>query len=581
MVHSRRFWILCLLALTACGAATVVVLRLQAGPAGAASVARTPRPPSRVAPRRPRAVPATIAAAQWVQASGLRADIAQVQRTTGGQVGVAVRPLGGGASINAGTLQSGTAWSTMKVPVILARYRLAESRGESTAALTARATAAVTQSDNAAVLSLFEDIVVQLGGVVPASRYIQQGLRAAGDATTEINTVPPAGGFSTFGQTQWSLDAGMRFFRALADSCLSPLDASRELLELMGEITPSQRWGLGQAPFAADAVRFKGGWGPDPTGRYLVRQFGVITAPNGRGIVVALIAKPADGTFASGIADLNELADAVAGAVNPAAAPGPTPCAAAATPGTAAVTTATATASTATPPSTPASLPLAGRTITVDPGHNGGNFEAPSIINRLVYDGNGYKPCNTTGTAAPDGYRETDFNWDVALRLRRVLLAAGAHVVMTRSSNTGVGPCINERAAIGNRGHSAAVVSIHADGGPTNGSGFAIQVPAMIPSGANDAILAPSHRLGLDMRTELLGIGLHTSTYDGHDGIAPRTDLGGLNLSRVPIVLVEVGNMQNRADEAPMQTPAYRERVAHALADGVERFLGSPAPVTR
>jgi len=235
--------------------------------------------------------------------------------------------------------------------------------------------------------------------------------------------------------------------------------------------------------------------------------------------------------------------------------------------------TSTTSTTTTAPPPAPAPAPLAGKVITIDPGHNGGNFDAPSIINRLVNDGNGFKPCNTTGTAAPDGYRETDFNWDVALRLRRILQVAGARVVMTRSSNTGVGPCITERAAIANRAHSDAAVSIHADGGPTNGSGFAVLVPAPIPSGANDAILAPSHRLALDVRSELLGIGLHESTYDGIDGIAPRTNLGGLNLSRVPVVLVEVANMQNLADEAPMETPAYRERVAHALARSLERFV--------
>ncbi len=220
-------------------------------------------------------------------------------------------------------------------------------------------------------------------------------------------------------------------------------------------------------------------------------------------------------------------------------------------------------------------LPLAGRTITVDPGHNGGNFSHPQTIARLVPDGNGEKECDTTGTAAPDGYRETDFNWSVAMRLRAILRAAGARVVMTRTGNSGVGPCVNERAAIGNRAHSDAAISIHADGGPPGGSGFAVLVPAAIPSGADRPILAPSRRLGGDVRAALLSIGLHTSTYDGHDGIAPRTDLGGLNLSRVPKVFIEVANMQNRADEAPMERPSYRERVAHALAEALERFVAA------
>jgi len=75
------------------------------------------------------------------------------------------------------------------------------------------------------------------------------------------------------------------------------------------------------------------------------------------------------------------------------------------------------------------------------------------------------------------------------------------------------------------------------------------------------------------LRTSLLNAGLHTSTYDGVDGLAPRTDLGGLNLSRVPKVFVEVANMQNAADEAPMERPAFRELVARALLAGLERFL--------
>ena len=229
-------------------------------------------------------------------------------------------------------------------------------------------------------------------------------------------------------------------------------------------------------------------------------------------------------------------------------------------------------------PATPAPAgapiqPLSGRVITLDPGHNGGNFSHPLEIGRLVNDGNGEKECDTTGTAAPDGYREADFNWSVAVRLRALLLGAGAHVVMTRQSNTGVGPCITQRAAIGNRAHSDAAISIHADGGPPGGSGFAVLTPAPIPSRANQAIIAPSLRLAVALRSSLERMGLHPSTYDGVDGIAPRTDLGGLNLSRVPKVFVEVANMQNAADEAPMERPAFRELIARALLAGLERFL--------
>ncbi len=222
----------------------------------------------------------------------------------------------------------------------------------------------------------------------------------------------------------------------------------------------------------------------------------------------------------------------------------------------------------------PSQKPLSGRVITIDPGHNGGNFTHPGEIGRLVNDGNGEKECDTTGTAAPDGYREADFNWSVALRLRGLLLAAGARVVMTRTSNTGVGPCITERAAIGNHAHSDAAISIHADGGPRHGSGFAILIPAPIPSRANQAIIRPSLRLAVALRTSLSRMGLHPSTYDGVDGLAPRSDLGGLNLSRVPKVFVEIANMQDAADEAPLERPAFRAGLARSLFTGLERFVG-------
>ena len=52
---------------------------------------------------------------------------------------------------------------------------------------------------------------------------------------------------------------------------------------------------------------------------------------------------------------------------------------------------------------------------------------------------------------------------------------------MTRSDNSGWGPCINERAAIGNRADADAAISIHADGGPADGRGFHVIYPPSLP----------------------------------------------------------------------------------------------------
>jgi N-acetylmuramoyl-L-alanine amidase len=220
-----------------------------------------------------------------------------------------------------------------------------------------------------------------------------------------------------------------------------------------------------------------------------------------------------------------------------------------------------------------AAAPLAGRTIVIDPGHNGGNYAHPREIGRLVDAGTLRKPCDTTGTQTAGGYTEAAYNLDVALRLARVLRADGARVVLTRTTNTGWGPCITERAAIGNRAGADAAISIQADGGPASGRGFHVIYPPSIPR-LTDDIAAASKRLAIEVRNAFAsGTGEPYSTYVGARGLDVRSDLGGLNLSNVPKVFVETGNMRNAVDARRLETAGYRQQEAEALASGIAAFL--------
>ncbi len=71
-------------------------------------------------------------------------------------------------------------------------------------------------------------------------------------------------------------------------------------------------------------------------------------------------------------------------------------------------------------------------------------------------------------------------------------MSEGAEVTLTRKNDTGVGPCITERAAIANRMHADATLSIHADGAAESGHGFHVIVPE--PVGKNEEIVDDSHR---------------------------------------------------------------------------------------
>ncbi|MBN9619647.1 MAG: N-acetylmuramoyl-L-alanine amidase, partial [Actinobacteria bacterium] len=177
------------------------------------------------------------------------------------------------------------------------------------------------------------------------------------------------------------------------------------------------------------------------------------------------------------------------------------------------------------PPSSSATS--TGVTVVLNPGHNGGNAADPAAINRQVPAGFGeYKACDTTGTNTDAGYTEHAFNWDVALRVRAILVAHGIRVVMTRPNDTGIGPCVDQRAAIGNQPDVAAVVSIHADGAPASGHGFHVNQDSQRPDGATAAVAGDSIKLGEAIHAALVrSSGLVPSTYIGQDGYYYRSDL--------------------------------------------------------
>jgi N-acetylmuramoyl-L-alanine amidase len=191
----------------------------------------------------------------------------------------------------------------------------------------------------------------------------------------------------------------------------------------------------------------------------------------------------------------------------------------------------------------------------------------------LVNAGTLTKPCDNSGTQTAAGYTEAAYNLDVAERLAELLREAGAHVILTRTAETPWGPCITERAAIANRVHAAVAISIHADGGPPSGRGFHLIYPPSIP-GLTDDISAESWRLALDVRRSFfVATGMPYSTYVGRAALDVRSDLGGLNLSDVPKVFIETGNMRSARDASLLSSPPFRQKEAVALASGLSDFL--------
>jgi hypothetical protein len=250
------------------------------------------RPPTQTqaSPPPSPATPATVASTpQAAPNDSLTAEFAQLKSRVNAKIGVVISAVGDGQAPKAlGEWTEGPAWSTIKVPLVIAAYRQQNPQE-----ITDTMRTAITESDTAAA----ERIWAQLGEPVAAGQKVQQILQETGDPTVvEYRKVRPE--FTSFGQTIWSLTNQVRFIASA--SCNSKNDP---IFALMGQVVPNQSWGIGGIP----GTQFKGGWGPGPSGKYLVRQLGILTTPAGK-IAVAIAAEPASGQFNDGIKDLDEVA---------------------------------------------------------------------------------------------------------------------------------------------------------------------------------------------------------------------------------------------------------------------------------
>jgi hypothetical protein len=225
--------------------------------------------------------------------AGLQVSFDKLAAQLGGSEGLAFSVVGR-TPTQLGSWKTGVGWSTVKVPLAVAAVAGAGGRpGAETRRLLRLA---LTASDNAAA----EQLWANLGEPGAAAAQVQAVLRAGGDGDTVVQSRRVRPGFTAFGQTSWSVADQATFMAALP--CIKHSD---EVLALMGEVEPDQRWGIGAVGLPS---QFKGGWGPGLHGGYLVRQMGILTLANGARIGLAIASEPADGRFESGTANLTALA---------------------------------------------------------------------------------------------------------------------------------------------------------------------------------------------------------------------------------------------------------------------------------
>ncbi len=188
--------------------------------------------------------------------------------------------------------------------------------------------------------------------------------------------------------------------------------------------------------------------------------------------------------------------------------------------------------------------------IVVDPGHGG-----PAT------------GCHSRVNGAP--LVEKNLTLDMGLRLRAMLEAAGAKVVMTRTEDVDVS--LSARPALATAANADLFVSIHVDdcGIPNSASGSTTYYHKQDESSralAQSIIGRIRGASGLPIRGAV------------SDRVLYQTGLAVLRRSTVPAVLVETAFINNSRDRAKLVNPAFRTAMAQAIMDGIRGYLGAALP---
>lgn len=215
------------------------------------------------------------------------------------------------------------------------------------------------------------------------------------------------------------------------------------------------------------------------------------------------------------------------------------------------------------PPATepPADGPL----VCLDPGHQGRANHDQEPVAPGSSDTKDKVSDGTYGVTT--GIRESLINLTIALQLREELLARGYRVIMTRMSED-VDISNIERAQLANNAGADAFLRLHCDNGDPSWTGCAVfcQHPY---SEYNGHQYEASRRLSETVLANMCRV-----TGAQNRGVTEAYHYSGINWSRVPGGLFEMGFLSNAADEQRLLDPAYQHLLVIGMADGLDAYFG-------
>lgn len=207
--------------------------------------------------------------------------------------------------------------------------------------------------------------------------------------------------------------------------------------------------------------------------------------------------------------------------------------------------------------------PLTGITIGIDPGHQGkGNQEPESIFP-------GSKETKKKVSSGTQGkwtrVPEYQVVLQVGMRLRLLLEAKGAVVIMSRETHD-IDISNAQRAVLMNQNQVDLVIRIHCNGNENTDIYGACM---LVPSGSMNPEI---HKKSLEAGGILLKSFVQ-ATGAKDNGVIKRSDLTGFNWSQVPVCLIEMGYMSNKAEDLLLASETYQNSCAEGLFQGILQYF--------
>jgi len=203
--------------------------------------------------------------------------------------------------------------------------------------------------------------------------------------------------------------------------------------------------------------------------------------------------------------------------------------------------------------------------IAIDPGHQRrGNYTQEKIGPGSTQT----KPMVSSGTSgAATKIPEYELTLEISLQLRDELISRGYEVFMIRETHD-VDISNSTRAEMAAESGASIFVRIHANGSTDSSSNGILTISPTSGTPFIPALYSRSRALSQCILDEMI-----ETTGAKNRGIWETDSMTGINWSKIPVTIVELGFMTNHDEDRLMQTPEYQRKLVEGMANGIDFYF--------